>query len=137
MLSMYPAIFYKEKDNGGYSVIFPDLNHLATGGGDLKEAFEMAVDCLAGYLYDLKCDEEVIPEPSELSEVDINSEYDDYESAFVNLISVDVKDYAEKHFKKSVTKRLTIPYWLNELAVENNINFSAVLQDALKSALHL
>ena len=26
MLSIYPAIFYEEKE-GGYSVIFPDLNH--------------------------------------------------------------------------------------------------------------
>ena len=30
MLSMYPACFYKEDD--GYSVIFPDLNYLATQG---------------------------------------------------------------------------------------------------------
>ena len=31
MLVVYPAIFYKEK-NGSYSVVFPDLNHLATDG---------------------------------------------------------------------------------------------------------
>lgn len=31
MISMYPAIFYHEK-NGHYSVVFPDLNHLATCG---------------------------------------------------------------------------------------------------------
>ena len=37
MLSMYPACFYKEKD-GQYTVIFPDLNHLATCGTDLQNA---------------------------------------------------------------------------------------------------
>ena len=48
MLSVYPAIFCKE-DNG-YSVLFPDLNWLATCGDTLEEAMAMAVDCLAGYL---------------------------------------------------------------------------------------
>ena len=51
MLSIYPACFYEET-NGQYSVIFPDLNHLATFGDTFEEAMEMAVDCLAGYLYD-------------------------------------------------------------------------------------
>lgn len=33
MLSIYPAIFYKEKN--GYSVIFPDFNYLSTCGENL------------------------------------------------------------------------------------------------------
>ncbi len=49
-MSLYPACFYKEK-SGGYSVIFPDLDHLSTCGDTLENAVEMAVDCLAGYLY--------------------------------------------------------------------------------------
>ena len=52
MLSVYPAIFCKE-DNG-YSVLFPDLNWLATCGDTLEEAMAMAVDCLAGYLYECR-----------------------------------------------------------------------------------
>ena len=54
MLSIYPACFFKE-DNG-YSVIFPDLNYLATQGDTLEDAVAMAVDCLAGYLYTAKMD---------------------------------------------------------------------------------
>jgi len=50
MLTIYPACFYKEED--GYSVIFPDLNHLATCGDNLEEAMYMAIDALAGYIYD-------------------------------------------------------------------------------------
>ena len=46
MLSMYPACFYKEND--GYSVIFPDLNYLATQGDSFEDAMQMAVECLAG-----------------------------------------------------------------------------------------
>ena len=49
MITMYPACFYVEAD-GTVCVFFPDLNHLSTQGDDLKDAMEMAVDCLAGYI---------------------------------------------------------------------------------------
>lgn len=135
MLSMYPACFYKEKE-GGYSVIFPVLG-IATCGDNLNEAMNMAVDCLAGYLYELKISNQAAPEPPALESIDVNAEYDEYESAFVNMVTVDVDEYAKKHFEKSVKKTLTIPSWLNDLAVENGINFSQVLQMALKEQLHI
>lgn len=59
------------------------------------------------------------------------------EEMFVNMVSVDVDVYAKEHFEKSVKKTLTIPAWLNKAALEQNINFSQVLQDALKAKLHL
>ena len=64
MLSIYPACFFKE-DNG-YSVIFPDLNYLATQGDTLEDAVAMAVDCLAGYLYTAKMDNEKFPKANYL-----------------------------------------------------------------------
>ncbi len=136
MLSVYPACFYKEKE-GGYSVIFPDLNHLATCGDNLQEAVAMAVDCLAGYLYDMVREGGEAPTPSDISEIDLDAEYDEYESAFVNLVSVDAEEYAKKHFEKSVKKTLTIPAWLNDLAVKNHVNFSQTLQQALKDQLNV
>ena len=36
---------------------------------------------------------------------------------------------------RSVKKTLTVPKWLDELAIQNNVNFSHVLQDALKDHL--
>ena len=65
MLSMYPACFFKEEN--GYSVIFPDLDDLATCGENLEEAMTMAVDCLAGYLYTLKQEGKKAPKPSSVS----------------------------------------------------------------------
>ena len=136
MMSFYPACFYKEKD-GNYSVIFPDLDHLSTCGDTLENAIEMAVDCLAGYLYSARKDGQSVPPPSDMNDIDIDSEYDDYESAFINIVAVDVDEYAKKHFERSVKKTLTIPAWLNELAIEKNVNFSQVLQNALRSELHV
>ena len=141
MLSVYPAIFFHEK-NGHYSVVFPDLNHLATCGDTMQEAMEMAVDCLAGYLYSEKLDGNKIPAPTPIDKVDIHcedDEDDDYgeEDRFVNLVSVDVEEYARAHFDKAVRKSLTIPKWLNDIAVSRKVNFSQVLQRALRQELHI
>ncbi len=135
-MTVYPACFYKEKD-GNYSVIFPDLDHLATCGDSLENAVEMAIDCLAGYVHTVKAEKRSLPEPSDMSSIDINAEYDEYESAFVNIVAVDVEEYAKKHFERSVKKTLTIPAWLNNLAEEKNINFSKTLQEALISKLNV
>ena len=139
MLSAYPACFIKE-DNG-YSVIFPDLDNMATCGQTLDEAIVMAVDCLAGYLYWLDQDGEVAPAPSAIDKLDTAEIANKLEvssnEAFINIVTVDVAEYAKAHFEKSVKKTLTIPAWLNKAALEQNINFSQVLQDALKAHLHL
>jgi predicted RNase H-like HicB family nuclease len=135
MLSIYPACFYKEEE--GYSVIFPDLNWLATQGDTLDEAMEMAVECLAGYLHTCQINGEMLPKPSKISDIDprvISKQIAPDEpmgEAFVNMVSVDVAAYAKQHFEKSVRKTLTIPAWLNAAALEMDINFSQVLQEAL------
>lgn len=139
MLSIYPAIFYENND-GGYAVIFPDLNHLSTCGKNLNEAMSMAIDCLAGYLYEEKLARNTLPTPTPIDKIDIHcedDEDDDYIHAFVNIISVDVNDYAKLHFAKSIKKTLTIPKWLNDIAVSKNINFSKSLQAALIEKLNI
>ncbi|MBO6303662.1 MAG: type II toxin-antitoxin system HicB family antitoxin [Selenomonadaceae bacterium] len=135
MQSTYPAIFFHEK-NGHYSVVFPDLNHLSTCGDTIEEATEMAVDCLAGYLHSEKLDGNTIPSPTPIDKVDIHAEDDegdDYEESdrFISMISVNVEEYARLHFDKAVRKSLTIPKWLNDMAISRKINFSKLLQKAL------
>ncbi len=137
MLSSYPAAFFK--DESGYSVIFPDLNHLATCGDTLDEAAAMAIDCLAGYLYALEQDGETAPAPSLLEAVKLEAlsdglSYDPQES-FVTLVTVNVAEYAKTHFESSVKRVLTIPSWLDSAAVEQAIDLSQVLQEALKLQL--
>jgi predicted RNase H-like HicB family nuclease len=103
MLSAYPACFYKEK-SGGYSVIFPDLDYLATCGDDLNGVLAMAVDCLAGYLYSAEKDGDLIREPSYIKDVNpaaeakkIDTDFK-YDEAFTSIVTVDVQEYAKKHF---------------------------------------
>ncbi|PWM79398.1 MAG: HicB family protein [Phascolarctobacterium sp.] len=135
MLAAYPACFYEE-DDGRYSVIFPDLN-VATQGDNLNDALAMAIDCLAGYIFMSNMEKETIPPPSDIKDIDINSEYDEYKSAFINIVAVDVEEYAKAHFEIPVKKTLSIPKWLNDTAVAQKINFSNVLQKALLKELKI
>ena len=138
MLSAYPACFFKEES--GYSVIFPDLNYLATCGETLDEALSMAIECLAGYLFEAQYDGDEIPVPStmsDISKVDVSRELDipDSKESFINIVTVDVEEYAKAHFTKAVKKTLTIPEWLNKAAKDAGLNFSQVLQEALLAKL--
>lgn len=135
MKCTYPACIYKEK-TGQYSIIFPDLNDLSTFGDTLEEAMEMAVDCLAGYIYTLKLEGEKIPLPSKLKDIKLEK-FEDIVESYTSMIFVDVDEYAETHFNKSVKKTLSIPKWLNTIALKKNINFSQLLQKALIEEMKL
>ncbi|OAO82943.1 MULTISPECIES: type II toxin-antitoxin system HicB family antitoxin [Anoxybacillus] len=64
---IYPAIFDDGSD--GISVEFPDLPGCFTCGDTEEEALQMAKEALALHLYGLEQENEVIPEPSELPNI--------------------------------------------------------------------
>ena len=126
---VYPACFYPE-DNDQYSVIFPDFGG-ATYGNNLQDAIDMAEDYLGGTIIDCIDEKETLPTPTHITKI----KADEYPNGFVSLISVDIDEYRKK--TKSVKKTLTIPAWLDKEATAQHINFSAVLQDALKAQLNI
>ena len=129
MLSLYPAIFYRGKNNS-FAVVFPDFDNLTTFGDNLTAAMEMATDCLAWQIYSAESEGRSLPAPTPVEDVKILPAVG-YESAFVNLVAVDVEEYAAKNFEVPVKKTLTVPESLNNRAVELGINFSAVLKNRL------
>lgn len=132
MIVSYPAVFYKYQE-GNYDVSFPDFG-VVTGGDNLEDATRMAIECLASRIKCLKEYDEEIPKPTldlNLIEVDERDGEDDYIEATKQIITVDVEEYARKHFDKSVKKTLTIPKWVNDMASDMDINFSKVLKEAL------
>lgn len=125
---VYPAIFTKE-DNGKYSVVFKDLEGCYTCGDTLEEAIYMAEDVLAFTLYSYEKDGKIIPAPSESYELGSQE--------FINYIRCDTEEYHRMNNNKAIKKTLSIPEWLNEKATAAGINFSQVLQEALKDKLGL
>lgn len=126
---IYPAIFAKEGDS--YTVRFPDLESCYTQGDSLQEAYEMASDVLCLTLYNLEEEGASIPLASEASSISAAS------GEFISLVACDTLEYRQYYDNKAVKKTLTIPSWLNTMSEREGINFSAVLQSALKSALHI
>ena len=126
----YPAIFMPEA-NGQFSVRFPDLRGCNTGGNDIKDAIDMAEDALCLTLYMLERDGKEIPRASDIKAFILS------QGEFVNLIACDTDEYRKFFASKAVKKTLTIPEWLNDEAERKNVNFSAVLQEALKEYLNL
>ncbi|GHU51568.1 hypothetical protein FACS1894127_7880 [Clostridia bacterium] len=59
------------------------------------------------------------------------------DSEFISVVAVDTETYRRFYENKSIKKTLTIPMWLNERAERANVNFSGVLQEALKTHLHI
>ncbi|MDR0248727.1 MAG: type II toxin-antitoxin system HicB family antitoxin [Oscillospiraceae bacterium] len=126
----YTAVFTPE-ESGGYSVNFPDLQGCYTCGDDMADAAYMAQDALCLTLYDLEQDGKPIPQASKPYEIAIA------DGEFTSVVAVDTESYHRFYEKKSVKKTLTLPMWLNERATQANVNFSGVLQDALKKHLHI
>ena len=126
---VYPAIF-EEEENGSYSVVFPDLEGCYTCGDDLTDALYMAEDVLAFTLYDYEKEGRDIPEASDPASLNTAN-------GFVNFVACDTLEYQKMNNNRAVKKTLTIPEWINEAATKANLNFSQVLQDALKEKLNL
>ena len=123
----YPAIF--EPEDTGYSVYIPDIPGCMTQGETLDEALEMAQEAIGLMLEDT--DEQDYPKPSSPSDAPIEGKQ------FVVMVPFDKIAYDRKYNSKAVKKTLSIPAWLNELALKRNINFSNLLQNALMRELNV
>lgn len=126
MKMVYPAIFYLE-EQGGYSVIVPDLLGCNTQGETLQEAIEMAQDAALGWLLTAAEEKEDFPKMSDIKTIKIEKQ-----NGFVSLLLLDLEPYFEKYGKKEeVQKTVTIPNWLSEKAEKKQINLSEALQEVL------
>lgn len=123
----YPAIFYFDPD--GISIEFPDLPGCLPCAFSEEEAFRNAREAMGLHLYGMEQDHDEIPVPTPVSQVQAD------EGGIVTMIDVFMPAVRERLNNKSVNRTVTLPAWLNAAALERNINFSQVLQDALKAQI--
>lgn len=126
---IYPAVFSYEQGEE-ISVFFPDLD-VATSGVDDDDALLSARELLGIAIYGMEEDGEPIPPPSHLTAV--------VTAANERTVLVDayMPTIRQARINRSVNRTVTLPAWLNAVALEHNINFSQVLQDALKQQLNI
>lgn len=132
MKLVYPAIFSPLIESEGFCVTFPDLPGCVTEGSSLADALTMAADAASGWVLDELEDGGKAPASSDPRAVVLESSED-----FINLIVLDIDEYAEKYGQKAVRKNCTIPAWLNAASEKAHINYSQVLRDAIIEKLEL
>lgn len=126
---IFPAVFTYEAGKE-IAVVFPDLD-AATSGTDDNDALFSARELLGCVLYGMEEDGAEIPVPTPLSDVETA------ENERAVLVDVYMPSIRMAKINRSVNRTVTLPAWLNAAALERNINFSQVLQDALKAQMHL
>ena len=97
----------------------------------MADAIFMAEDALELMLYEYEESNKEIPKPSDLKKIKLNN------GEIASYVSADTLKYRKIFNDKAVKKTLTIPEWMNEAAIKENVNFSQVLQDALRQRLNL
>ena len=127
MKEAYPIIMSKGKE---YIIVYvPDFG-ANTQGKTVAEAMEMARDLIGILGIDMQDDNKELPKATAIE--DVHSD-----NGVVTLVDIDFDEYRKKNEMRSVRKNCTIPSWLNFEAEKNNINFSAVLQEALIEKLRI
>ena len=126
---IYPAVFGSE-DGEEISVAFPDLD-VATSGEDDVDALASARELLGLTMAGLEEDGEPIPAPTALKDVALNAD----ERAV--LVDVYMPTIRLARVNRSVSRTVTLPAWLNAAALERGVNFSQVLQEALRTQLRV
>jgi predicted RNase H-like HicB family nuclease len=124
---IFPAIFTYEID--GISIEFPDLPGCLPCAHTTEEAMKNAKEALELHLYGMDEDGDLIPEPADIKNIKLDK------NQVVVLIEIWMALVRSEMENKSINKNLTIPKWLNDLAEKQQVNFSQILQTALKEYL--
>ena len=122
----YFAVF--EKTKTGFSVYFPDVLGCVTCGDDFDHSLIMAQEVLGLHLYGMEKDGESFPQRTdnipELESGDI--------VAAVTVFPTLVKDEMDNRREKT---NVTIPHWLKVAAEAEGLNYSRLLETAIKETL--
>lgn len=130
---VYPVILSKNGD--GYFVTIPDFT-VNTEGKDIADAIAMARDAIGLNVLQLEDEEKVVPEPYSRyfqMSTDVDKCRND---DILTLVDINMTDYRNKYENRTVKKNCTIPYRMNADAEKAGINFSQLLQEALKQKLY-
>lgn len=126
---VFPAIFTSQEQS--VKITFPDLPGCETTASSTDEGFVSAREALALFLYRMEENHESIPEATDATAIQAE------ENQFVTMIDAWMPPFRKKMENQAVKKTLTIPKWLDDAAKSAGLNYSRVLQDALKDELNI
>ena len=124
----YFAVFEPGSD-GVWGVYFPDLPGCISLGDTFESAVKNAEEALGLHLWGMQEDGDVIPSPSEVPTGDLP------QGAVIAAITVYPDLVKQEMESRSVRTNVSIPAWLKNAAEGAGLNYSQVLQAALKERL--
>lgn len=113
------------------NISFPDFEGLMTSVERGEDPITAAQDILTLTLLDLESENKNIPTQGNIDEINV------HEQEKLVFVNVWMPYHRSKVKEVYVKKTLTIPSWLNILAINNSINFSEILTKSLKKELKL
>ncbi|MEK4062218.1 MULTISPECIES: type II toxin-antitoxin system HicB family antitoxin [unclassified Paenibacillus] len=128
---VYPVVVEQAED-GGIGMYFPDFSGTAIIPKDLADGIWRAKELLAFRLLELEEKGEAFPAPSLPDRIEL-------EDATDRIVFVDVflPPYKDAAANKSVTKNCSIPKWMRDAGDAAGLNYSLLLQNAVKEALRI
>ena len=123
----YLAIFETD-ENPGISVFFPDVPGCVSCGENFDHALQMAREALALQIYGMEKDGEAPPERTDkipqINEGDMVVPV----AIFPDMVNDEINNRREK-------TTVTIPHWLKAAAESEGLNYSRLLEAAIKETL--
>lgn len=130
----YLALFEVDTKNGGYTITFPDFPGAISEAENLKEAIYNAREVLEIYTVMFEDEKKDFPKPASFKALASRLTSDE---DILQAITVDTALVREREQSKIVNKTVTLPNWLVEVGKENKINFSQLLQKAIREELQV
>jgi len=119
---------FETDENPGISVYFPDVPGCVSCGNDFDHALAMAKEALSLHIYGMEKDGEALPQRtdklSELSAGDMVVPV----TVYPDIVKDEINNRREK-------TTVTIPHWLKSAAEAEGINYSRLLETAIKETL--
>jgi predicted RNase H-like HicB family nuclease len=123
----YLAVCEPDGENG-FGIYFPDLPGCVSYGSDIEEAKKNAKEALELHIYGMQEDGEILPNPQQCIT-------DTKEGDCILAITVFPELVKNELDNRRVKTNCTIPAYLKKEAEKEGINFSQLLECALKNLL--
>jgi len=123
----YLAVF-ETGEGSGFSVYFPDVPGCVSCGDNFDHTLQMAKEALALHVFGMEKDGEALPERT-----DVISDIGAGDMVVPVTVYPDmVKDEINNRREKTT---VTIPHWLKSAAEAEGLNYSRLLETAIKETL--
>ena len=126
----YLAVFESRGKGKGYSLYFPDVLGCVSCGNDFDHALQMAKEVLAFHIHGMEADGEKAPKRTDNVPAIEAGDLVVPVTIYPDIVKDEINNRREK-------TNVSIPHWLKVAAEAEGLNYSRLLEIAIKDKLGL